>query len=123
MEWTIKLQARTGWGEATTCEIGALRRSFGGLTADGVGLSLAEAKALLAELQQKIVQSRVDRYVTCDRIFPDCMKLRPLRDQRSRTLQTLSSREWPKAGASPKENPQGGYGANWHCLLWARVPA
>ena len=41
MEWTIKLEARTGWGEVTTCEIGALRRSLGDLTADGVGLSLA----------------------------------------------------------------------------------
>ena len=123
MEWTIKLQARTGWGEATTSEIGALYRSFGGLTADGVGLSLAEAKALLAELQQKIVQSRVDGHVTCDRICPDCMKLRPLRDQRSRTLQTLFGRERPKAGASRKGNPLGGCGANWRYLLWAWVPA
>ena len=46
MEWTIRLEARTGWGEVTTCEIGALRRSLGELTADGVGLGLAEAKAL-----------------------------------------------------------------------------
>ena len=38
MEWTIRLEARTGWGEVTTCEIGALRRSLGELTADGVGL-------------------------------------------------------------------------------------
>ena len=60
MEWTIKLEARTGWGEVTTCEIGALRRSLGDLTADGVGLSLAEAKALLAELQQRLVQSQID---------------------------------------------------------------
>ena len=33
----------------TTCEISALHRSLGDLTADGVGPSLAEAKALLAE--------------------------------------------------------------------------
>ena len=89
MEWTIRLEARTGWGEVTTCEIGALHRSLGDLTVDGVGLSLAEAKALLAELQQRIVQSQIDEYVTCARVCPDCMKLRPLRDQRSRTLQTL----------------------------------
>lgn len=60
MEWTIRLEARTGWGEVTTCEIGALRRSLDELTADGVGLGLAEAKALLAELQQRIVQSQID---------------------------------------------------------------
>jgi hypothetical protein len=57
MEWTIRLEARTGWGEVTTCEIGTLHRSLGDLTADGVGLTLAESKALLAELQQRIVQS------------------------------------------------------------------
>ena len=89
MEWTIKLEARTGWGEVTTCEIGALRRSLGDLTADGVGLSLAEAKALLAELQQRLVQSQIDEYVTCARVCPDYLKLRRLRDQRTRTLQTL----------------------------------
>lgn len=38
MEWTIRLEARTGWGEVTACEIGVLRRSLGDLTADGVGL-------------------------------------------------------------------------------------
>jgi len=73
----------------TTCEIGALRRSLGDLTADGVGLSLAEAKALLAELQQRLVQSQIDEYVTCARVCPDCLKLRRLRDHRTRALQTL----------------------------------
>jgi len=28
MEWTIRLEAKTGWGEVTTCEIGALHLSF-----------------------------------------------------------------------------------------------
>jgi hypothetical protein len=89
MEWTIRLEAKTGWGEVTTCEIGALHRSLGDLTADGVGLALAEGKALLAALQQRIVQSQIDEYVTCARVCPDCLKLRLLRDQRTRTLQTL----------------------------------
>ena len=47
MEWKIRLEARTGWGEATTYEVGVLRRDLGDLTSNsvGVGLSLAEAKA------------------------------------------------------------------------------
>lgn len=89
MEWTIRLEARTGWGEVTTCEIGALRRGLGDLTADSVGLTLAEAKTLLAEVQQRIVQSQVDEYIACARVCTDCMKLRRLRDRRTRTLQTL----------------------------------
>ena len=52
-------------------------------------MGLAEAKVLLAELQQKIVQSQVDEYVTCARVCPDCLKLRRLRDRRTRCLQTL----------------------------------
>ena len=99
MEWTIKLNARAGWGEAATYEIRTLHRSLGDLTADGVGMALAEAKALLAEVQQKIVQSQIDEYVTCARVCPRCMKLRPLRDQRIRTLQTLFG---TAKGASPR---------------------
>ena len=86
MEWTIRLEAKTGWGEVTTCEIATLHRSLDDLTAEGVGLCLAEAKALLAKLQQRIVQSQIDEYITCARVCPDCLKLRPLRDQRSRAL-------------------------------------
>src|ERR1035438_2656799 len=89
MEWKIRLEARTGWGDATTYEVGVLRRDLGDLTSNSVGLSLAEAKALLGELQQRIVQTQIDEYIVCARVCNDCMKLRPLRDQRTRTLQTL----------------------------------
>jgi hypothetical protein len=89
MEWTIRLETRTGWGEVTSYEIGLLRRGFHDLSSEGIGLTLADAKALLAELQQRIVQDQVAEYVTCARVCPDCMALRHLRDQRTRTLQTL----------------------------------
>ena len=89
MDWAIKLEATTGWGKVTTWEIGVLHRSLGDVSADGVGLSLADAKVLLAGLQQRIVQGRIDEYVTCARVCPDCLNLRRLRDQRTRTLQTL----------------------------------
>jgi hypothetical protein len=89
MEWTIRREARTGWGEVTSYEIGVLRRGLHDLRSERVGLPLAEAKALLAELQQRIVQDQVAEYVTCARACPDCMALRRLRDQRTRTLQTL----------------------------------
>ncbi len=89
MEWKIRLEARTGWGEVTTYEVGVLCRDLGDLTSNNVGLSLAEAKALLAELQQRIVQTQIDEYIVCARVCTDCMKLRRLRDQPTRTLQTL----------------------------------
>jgi hypothetical protein len=73
----------------TSYEIGCLRRSLHDLSSEGIGLTLTEAKALLAELQQRIVQDQVAEYVTCARVCPDCMALRRLRDRRTRTLQTL----------------------------------
>ena len=70
MKWTIRLEARTEWGEATSYEIGALRRGIDDLTADGTGLTLREAKVLLAELQRRIVQSQIDEYIACARVAP-----------------------------------------------------
>ena len=89
MEWKIKLEARNSWGEVTTHELGFIHRDPGDLTSSSVGLSLAEAKVLLAELQQRIVQTQIAEYIVCARVCIDCMKLRRLRDQRTRTLQTL----------------------------------
>jgi hypothetical protein len=48
MEWTIKLEARSGWGEVEIIEVGRLKRRVVGLTGDEVGLSLAEGKDLLS---------------------------------------------------------------------------
>ena len=44
MEWTIKLEARSGWEEVETMEVDRLKRRVVGLTADGVGLRLVEGK-------------------------------------------------------------------------------
>ena len=52
LEWTIKLEARTGWGEVETIEVGRLKRRVVGLTADEIGLTLAEGKDFLSELQR-----------------------------------------------------------------------
>ena len=89
MEWTIKLEARTGWGEVHTHEIAVVTRRPVGLTADEVGMSLGEAKGLLAEIQRCIVSSQIDEQVMCARVCADCMGLREIRDHRTRTIQTL----------------------------------
>jgi hypothetical protein len=44
VEWTIKLEARSGWGEVETIEVGRLKRRVAGLTAGEVGLTLAEGR-------------------------------------------------------------------------------
>jgi hypothetical protein len=44
MEWVLKLEARSGWGEVETIEVGRLERRVTGLTAEELGLTLAESK-------------------------------------------------------------------------------
>jgi hypothetical protein len=89
MQWTIRLEARTGWGETQTYEIGAISRRVTGLDADEVGLLLDEAKAVLAEPRRRMVRSQIDEQVTCARVCSDCLRMRRIRDRRTRTLQTL----------------------------------
>lgn len=85
MEWTIKLEARSGWGEVETIEVGRLKRRVVGLTADEVGLTLAEGKDLLSELQRLVLQTQMEEYVMCARVCRECLTLRRQRDCRTRT--------------------------------------
>ena len=55
VEWTVKLEAKFGWGEVRSFEVGRLSRRMQGLTADEIGLMLDEGKALLGELQRRMV--------------------------------------------------------------------
>jgi hypothetical protein len=89
MEWRIKLEAKTGWGEVTEVEIATLSRRAMSATDEDIGLSLAESKAILASLQQAMVTAQIDEYVTCARVCRSCLKFLPIRDHRTRKLQTL----------------------------------
>ena len=65
MEWVVKLETRNGWGEVETIEVGKLERRVVGLTAEEVGLTLAEGKILLAELGRLILQTQMEEFITC----------------------------------------------------------
>ncbi len=60
MEWRIKLEARSRWGEVETIEVAHFKRRVVGLTAEEIGLSLDEAKQVLAELQRLLVKSQME---------------------------------------------------------------
>ena len=47
MRWTVRLEARTNRGEVETTELATLSRPAMGGTLAEIGLTLAEAKALL----------------------------------------------------------------------------
>jgi hypothetical protein len=77
MEWVVKLEAKSGWGEVETIEVGRLKRRVVGLTAAEVGLTLAEGKDLLGELARLVLQTQMEEFTTCARVCGECMK--PLR--------------------------------------------
>ena len=81
MEWTIRLEAKTGWGEVETVEVASIARPVLAATADDVGLSLAEAKSLLGRLQQAMVRGQMAEYLHCRRVCPDCLTFQPVKDR------------------------------------------
>ena len=89
MRWTVRLEARTGQGEVETTELVTIDRPVVNGTLADLGLALVEAKAVLAKLQVIMVQSQVAEYVACHRVCPQCRVPQPLKDRRSRRLQTL----------------------------------
>jgi hypothetical protein len=64
MEWVVKLEARNGWGEVETIEVGRLERRVVGLKAEEVGLTLTEGKSLLGELGRLILQTQMEEFIT-----------------------------------------------------------
>jgi hypothetical protein len=55
-----------------TIEVSRLERRVVGLTAEEVGLTLAEGKALLGELARLILQTQMEEFATCARVRRDC---------------------------------------------------
>ena len=70
MRWTVRLEARTDQGKVEATELATIGRPVVDGTLAGLGLALAEAKAVLAELQASMVQSQVVEYAACHRICP-----------------------------------------------------
>jgi hypothetical protein len=89
MQWTVQLEARTELGAVTVTELLTFSRPAVVGTLAEVGLMLAEAKALLAELQASMLRAQVAEYAAACRICPACGVPQPLKDRRTRRLQTL----------------------------------
>src|SRR5215210_8381547 len=89
MQWTVRLEARTDKGEVKTTELVTFRRPAMASTLAEIGLTLAEAKALLTKLQASMLCDQVAEYAAHRRVCPDCGVLQPLKDRRTRRLQTL----------------------------------
>ena len=89
MQWTVRLEARTSAGEVTTTELATFSRPGVVSTLAEIGLVLAETKTLLAKLQASMLSGQVAAYVAHHRACAACGALQPLKDRRTRRLQTL----------------------------------
>ena len=89
MQWTVQLEARTEQGVVTMTELLTFSRPVMASTLAEVGLMLGEAKALLAKLQASILCGQVNEYAAHCRVCPAYGVLQPLKDRRTRRLQTL----------------------------------
>ncbi len=89
MQWTVRLEARTSAGEVTTTELVTFSRPGVVSTLAEIGLMLTETKTLLAKLQASMLCGQVAEYAAHHRACVECGVLRPLKDRRTRRLQTL----------------------------------
>jgi len=89
MQWTVRLEARTSAGEVTTTELVTFSRPVVVSTLAEIGLVLSETKALLAKLQASLLCGQVAAYAAHHRACMECGVLQPLKDRRTRRLQTL----------------------------------
>jgi len=88
-QWTVRLEARTSQGEVTTTELVTFSRPVMVSTLAEVGLVLSGTKALLAKLQASMLCGQVAEHAALCRACVDCGAVQPLKDRRTRRLQTL----------------------------------
>ena len=89
MQWTVRLETTTSAGEVKTAELVTFSRPGVVSTLAEVGLMLTETKALLAKLQASMLCGQVAAYAAHHRVCAACGALQPLKDRRTRRLQTL----------------------------------
>ena len=89
MQWTVRLEATTSTGEVTTTELVTFSRPAVVSTLAEIGSMLDETKVLLAKLQASMLRGQVAAYTVHHRVCAACGVLQPLKDRRTRQLQTL----------------------------------
>ena len=89
MQWTVRLEALTSAGEMKTTELATFSRALVNGTLADVGLVLSETKMLLAKLEASVLCGQVAEYAAHHRACAACGVLQPLKDRRTRRLQTL----------------------------------
>ena len=77
MKFKFQLLSEASYDAPTVSEITTFDRAC--TSVEDVGLTLAEAKAILAEIQTHIVQTQMAEYLETQRPCAQCGRLRPLK--------------------------------------------
>jgi hypothetical protein len=86
MRWRVVIELTRGDGAVHAREVGTGSDDSVGSAVKPLGLTLADAKLLLAAIQRHLVQEEVADYCRERRCCPRCKKQRPLKDIRTRRL-------------------------------------
>ena len=89
MEWRVTIELSGADGTKQTHDVARGGGADPHSTFDPLGLTLDDGKALLAGVQRRLVQARVAEYCAVRRRCPHCPGLRPLKDTRTRRLNSL----------------------------------
>ena len=91
MQYRVKMEWKQEDGSIATAELGQVECGRCQSAAD-VGLKLADAKSLLARLQQVVVSQQLRDYCATARLCASCQTRRNLKDYRIRRLDTVLGR-------------------------------
>ena len=97
MKITVHVVTTTDDGQESIRELACIEREE--LTAESLGLSVAESKALLQSLQEVVVAWQMKTYLDAQRHCPDCGKLRHSKGTHHSAFRTLF-------GTIPVESPR-----------------
>ena len=89
MQWRVVVELSGTAGAVQVHEVHVGGSAMTGCTAATLGLTLAEAKLVLAGLQRRLVQAQTEEHCQARRGCSHCGGLRPLKDRRSRRLLSL----------------------------------
>src|SRR5689334_23420062 len=88
MQWRVMVELSGTDGSVQTLEVHVGGCLPAACSAETLGLTQAQAKQLLAELQHHLVQAQTEEYCSRRRC-PRCGAQRPLKDRRPRQLHSL----------------------------------
>jgi hypothetical protein len=88
MQGKVVLEGTEDFGALHRSEV-VIEKGFSQVAAGEIGLSIADGKAIMAQLQQTIVRQQCDAYVWTSRFCMDCENFRPIKDYGRHSIRTV----------------------------------